>query len=370
MTIKHVVSVSSGKDSDSTLLIALDRFGKRNVIPIFCDTGNEHEEVYCHLNYLELALDIKIIRLKANFDNEIANKRMFIARDTRSQRDYKKVEKTNNDGNPVYCKNKDGSVRMLPVYNKSIEGELVILKFVPEQKMGYDGGRKRRWSNKSKRRALEVLTPTGNPYLDLCLWKGRFPSRKAQFCTEELKRNPAVDFQLELVAQGYTVVSWQGVRRDESDKRKNALKFERIGPGMYAYRPIVEWTAAMTFDFISAHGLFPNSLYKQGMGRVGCMPCINARKDELHQIARRFPEHIERISEWEALVSSASKHQVATFIPAPEIKNLVNKQEGAKKNGIWSVIEWAKTTRGGKQYDLLANVEDVHVCSSAYGLCE
>ena len=51
--------------------------------------------------------------------------------------------------------------------------------------------------------------------LDLCMWR-RFPSRKAQFCTEELKRYMAVAFQIDLIDAGHQVLSWQGVRRDES----------------------------------------------------------------------------------------------------------------------------------------------------------
>lgn len=314
MSIIHVISVSGGKDSAATLLIALERFGRDRVAPIFCDTGNEHEAVYEYLNYLELALDIKITRLKSNFDQEIANKRMFIARDKRT---------------------------------------------------GRKNGKRLRWTNKAKRRALAVLHPTGNPYLDLCLWKGRFPSRKAQFCTEHLKRNPAVEFQLSLQDQGFTVVSWQGVRRDESLNRRNAKKFERIAPGFYTYRPIVDWTAADVFHYCGERGIKANPLYLQGMGRVGCMPCINANKAELAQIARRFPEHIARIHEWEQIVAQASKQQAATFIPAPGIT-----PAQAKDHGIYSVIEWAKTTRGGKQFDLLGDLSDVTACASAYGLCE
>ena len=34
MTIRHVVSVSGGKDSTATLLIALERFGRERVTPI------------------------------------------------------------------------------------------------------------------------------------------------------------------------------------------------------------------------------------------------------------------------------------------------------------------------------------------------
>lgn len=314
MGILHVVSVSGGKDSAATLLIALERFGRDRVVPIFLDTGNEHEAVYEYLDYLQIALDIQIRRLKSDFSTEIAAKRMFIARDKRTSR---------------------------------------------------KNGKRIRWTNKAKRRALEVLQPTGNPYLDLCLWKGRFPSRKAQFCTEHLKRNPAVEFQLSLIDAGNTVVSWQGIRRNESLNRRNAQKFESVGGGLYIYRPIVEWTAADVFAYCGKQGIKANPLYLQGMGRVGCMPCINANKAELAQIARRFPEHVARIHEWEKLVAAASKREAATFIPAPGIK-----PAQAKDHGIYSVIEWAKTSRGGKQFDLLSELDDVTACSSAYGLCE
>ena len=38
--------------------------------------------------------------------------------------------------------------------------------------------------------------------------------------------------------------------------------------------------------------------------------------------------------------------------------------------GIHSVMDWAKTTRGGRQYDLIASSENPTMCRSAYGLCE
>lgn len=315
MTVKHVASVSGGKDSAATLLLALQRFGRHRVVPIFCDTGNEHDEVYSYLDYLEQALGIKIHRLRANFDAEIAAKRMFIARDNRTRRD------------------KDG--------------------------------KKVRWSNKSKRLALALLQPTGNPFLDLCMWKGRFPSRKAQFCTQELKVAPAVEFQMALMDAGHTVVSWQGIRRDESQNRRNSKKFESLGGGLYHFRPLVEWSAMQVFAYCASKGIRPNPLYLQGMGRVGCMPCINANKAELRQIADRFPDHVARIHEWEKLVARVSKRQAATFMPAPGIT-----PRQAVDNGIYEVIDWARTTRGGKQRDLLAGLEDVGGCSSSYGLCD
>jgi 3'-phosphoadenosine 5'-phosphosulfate sulfotransferase (PAPS reductase)/FAD synthetase len=317
-TIKHVVSVSSGKDSSATLLLALDRVPREHLLPIFCDTGNEHEAVYRHLEYLEQKLGITIHRLKADFTQQIARKRQFIANDRRTGRDKK--------------------------------------------------GRKLRWSNKAKRRALAVLHPTGNPYIDLCLWKGRFPSRKAQFCTEELKRNVAVEFQLDLIDRGFAVISWQGVRRDESQNRRNAKKIERFGKHMYGFRPIVDWNADQVVVQVTlANGLELNDLYKQGMGRVGCMPCINVNKAELREIAARFPGHIDRIEQWETQVSAAGKRGFSTFLS--DNHDSPDRREVFAAFNIRSRVEWSKTRRGGLVLDT-ENEPQPTQCSSSYGLCE
>lgn len=233
--VVHVVSLSGGKDSLATALIALARCPAGSVLFIFCDTGNEHEQTYAYLDYLEGALGVMIHRLRADFTEQLAAKRVFIARDVRHGREYRKVQKVDRAGNPVWLRDKAGAVRLFPVLGEDGEptGELA-----PRQAWGWDGGRKVRWSNKAKRRALSVMFPSGNPFLDLCMWKGRFPSRKAQFCTEELKRNMAVGFQLELIEAGHRVVSWQGVRRDESENRRNAKKVERVGRGLWIMRPI------------------------------------------------------------------------------------------------------------------------------------
>ncbi|MBE1446815.1 hypothetical protein [Paenibacillus sp. OAS669] len=57
-------------------------------------------------------------------------------------------------------------------------------------------------------RALNALVPTGNPFLDLCIWKGGFPSTKARFCTQYLKIIPiAKQVYFPLFDEGYHVVS-------------------------------------------------------------------------------------------------------------------------------------------------------------------
>ncbi len=363
--VVHVVSVSGGKDSLATWLIALKRCPAGSVVAIFCDTGNEHEETYAYLDYLERALGLRIHRLRADFTEELAAKRMYIARDVRHRREYKRVPKTDRAGNPVWIRDKAGAVRLFPVLDDDGQptGEQA-----PRQAWGWDGGRRVRWTNKAKRRALGVMHPSGNPFLDLCMWKGRFPSRMAQFCTQELKRNMAVGFQLDLLDKGHRVVSWQGVRRDESENRRNAKKAERAAPGLWQFRPLVEWTANQVIALAEARGIRHNPLYRQGMTRVGCMPCINVNKGELRQIAVRFPEHPERISEWERIVGMCSKRGFSTFIT--DAHTASDRRAVFADLNIWSRIEWAKTTRGGRQFDLLAVLDEPSACSSAYGLCE
>ena len=365
-SIKHVVSVSGGKDSAATLLLALERCPRDSVVPIFCDTGNEHREVYEYLNYLEHVLGVRIVRLKADFSEQIAAKRVFIARDQRTRREYDTAPVFETDGvTPVPKRNGRGEIVMRKVRRGGVMVEEPVQK---TRRVG--GGRRVRWSNKAKRRALAVLYPTGNPFLDLCLWKGRFPSRKAQFCTEELKRNMAVSFQIDLLDQGHRVVSWQGVRRDESQNRRNAKLFERIGRGMYAFRPLVEWTAADVFDYCRGKGLKPNPLYKQGMGRVGCMPCINCGKEEISQIAVRFPEHLEEKARWEWLVGKAAKRGFSTFFNKELHEKGGRDSEVSRSNCVQAVVEWAKTGRGGRQLSFMSDFIEPSACSSAYGLCE
>lgn len=361
--IYHVISCSTGKDSDATLKLALNRCPPGSVIPILCDTGNEHEAVFEHAAYLERLHGIKITVLLNDFSDEFQRKRMFIARDQRIGRQYDTEPVFDAEGNSVPKRDGRGNIVMRKMRRNGVMVEEPVQKI---KKVG--GGRKVRWSNKAKRRALAHLQPSGNPMLDLCMLKGRFPSRKAQFCTERLKTEMAVLFQLELIDQGHQVISWQGVRRDESDARRHAKKFERIGPRLWAFRPLVDWTAQDVFRYIDMQGGTPNRLYYQGMNRVGCMPCINASKEEIREISVRFPDHLKRIDAWEQKVSQCSKRGFSTFF------HKTNDTNGSpasifSRSKVEKVIEWSRTSRGGRQFNMFADFAEPLACASAYGLC-
>ncbi|MGN6518547.1 MAG: phosphoadenosine phosphosulfate reductase domain-containing protein [Dokdonella sp.] len=316
MSILHVVSVSGGKDSAATAVLAIEQHGREACRFAFADTGNEHETTIAHVAYMARHLGVEIVTLRASFEREIVAKREYV----REHWPAKGVSAAD-------CA-----------------------------------------------RAIAALVPTGNPFLDLCLWKGRFPSRRAQFCTEQLKTLPLTEYQLGLIDRGEAeaVWSWQGVRLDESESRRSRLQgtgacvrsFEAVGGGLFNHRPILRWSAADTFEAAACYGLAPNPLYRQGMTRVGCMPCINAAKDEVLEISKRFPGHIDRIAYWETLVAGASRRMEASFFPDPHGDAHLNRR------GIRNVVAWSQTKRGGQNLDWIRITEEPRACESAYGLCE
>ena len=306
-----VVSVSGGKDSTATALVAIETYGRARVRLVMADTGHEHPLTMAYVqDYLPGALGLPIEIVRADFTSDFARKRAYI------------VDKWPGKGVPVEVIN----------------------------------------------RALAVLHPTGVPFLDLCMWKGRFPSRKAQFCTEFLKRNPLDRFTIDLARSGQTVESWQGVRRDESPSRKDALERERSDWGWDIVRPLVTWTADEVFSYADRRGVAPNPLYRLGMKRVGCMPCINCGKDELREIAARWPAEIERVREWESIVADCSKRGIATLFFQINTKGGTD-AEYAAANGIDARVDWSRTSRGGTQFDIVRFMPATE-CSSVYGLCE
>lgn len=64
--IKHVVSLSGGKDSTAMLLRMLEE-GRPVDIILFCDTGIEFDAMYRHIEKLEKYIGIPITRLKSPY---------------------------------------------------------------------------------------------------------------------------------------------------------------------------------------------------------------------------------------------------------------------------------------------------------------
>jgi hypothetical protein len=189
LSILHCVSISTGKDSAATAILAQEEHPPEALRFGACDTGNEDDGFEDYLAYMERHLGIKIARLRADLSAEVIRFREYVR-------------------------------------------EHWPRKGVPQADC---------------ERAIKALVPTGNPFLDLCLWKGRFPSRRAQFCTDFLKTRPLTEWQMGFIDRGEceAVWSWQGVRLDESEARRTRLQgtgacvrsFDVVGGGSSTIGP-------------------------------------------------------------------------------------------------------------------------------------
>jgi 3'-phosphoadenosine 5'-phosphosulfate sulfotransferase (PAPS reductase)/FAD synthetase len=370
MNVVHLASISGGKDSLATALLAKERAERKPMDLRFinADLGaNESQITHDYIGYLEKALGAPIQRMRANFDAEFAARRETIQHHWSQEKRRKE--------HTAACKERRSEVMLAETpftpgekwaaWRKACDAECRIRVSPPVPQEIID-------------RAKALLVPTGEPFLDLCMLKGRFPSRTAQFCTERLKLEPINSIVHPLLEQGHTVVSWIGERAEESPKRAAKPPMQRIRwtndvGDLVLYRPIHKWTAADTFAIAKRHGVKSNPLYLMGFRRVGCMLCINCGKDEIAQADQRFPEVIKRIREWERIVALVSRRGDATFFPAPMIPG---DESDTTRAAIDKAVEWARTSRGGRQFDLLQRLardkadEEGAMCESAYGLCE
>lgn len=307
--VQHLVDVSGGKDSTAVYLRAIEL--GRPFRAVFADTGNEDKSVYDYV--AELAHKTggpEVETVSADFSRQLAQHREYI------------LQKWPDQG-------------------------------IPDEVV---------------RQAAALHEPTGNPFLDLCISKGRFPSRMAQFCTEELKTIPITTQVVGPMLKAGPVLQWLGIRAEESANRAKQPRFNRHESGCHVWRPIFDWTVQQVWDQHRRHGIAPNPLYALGMGRVGCMPCINCRKSALRNIADLFPDHIDRIRSWEALVAAANKRGSATFFPA--VTDPTDVDRPGTYSRIDTLVEWSRTSRGGRQFDLFFQEQTGGGCNSDLGLCE
>lgn len=218
--------------------------------------------------------------------------------------------------------------------------------------------------------------------LSLCRHKQRFPGMMSRFCTTELKLKPLREHvrarQEEEPDTEFVLVN--GVRADESPKRAamDERGFDEF-MGVERWLPILHWTAAEVFACHDRHNVLANPLYTQGMGRVGCFPCIYARKNELKNIAVRYPDAFERLGKMEADVARHSKRGISSFFPADKCaqtyRSQVDPKTGTRFAAAEDVRRWAtnELARGGlfDEFDL-DKTDDLAgpSCLSQYGLCE
>lgn len=190
---------------------------------------------------------------------------------------------------------------------------------------------------------------------DLVSRKGRVPSIRARFCTEYLKTNP---MRAWIQRQDDAVILYQGIRADESHTR--AAMDASCWSDYYdcqVERPLFRYSAADVFALLARHGVPPNPLYKLGLKRVGCFPCVLTSHAELRRMTVTMPEVWDRITELERLAGRS--FFPPGFIPA---------RFCSQTNGIarWPSIADVRAYLDANNQDLFEGPG----CMSVYNLCE
>lgn len=216
--------------------------------------------------------------------------------------------------------------------------------------------------------------------VDLATKKGRFPSTKARFCTEELKSKPAIDYAL---SHKEHLIIIEGIRKNESLSRSKMMEactyfryyFEPMANGKtHLYRkkdvlawckeynadkirPVFNWTAEQVISYIRDNGQQPNPLYFQGFSRVGCFPCIMARHGEIKLIIENHPE------QWNDL-HGAEKIVGRSFFPPDYIPKMFT------TNKKYPTVDDVKRYILAKNNTIDMFEQETPSCMSVYGLCE
>lgn len=217
---------------------------------------------------------------------------------------------------------------------------------------------------------------------DLIRHKGLFPGRRIRYCTQELKVLPMIRHLRGLIEAVQELINAVGIRAAESSARSQLCEWEwQEGFDCEVWRPLLRWTEQDVIDIHRRHGLKPNPLYLQGAARVGCWPCIYARKSEIRLIAETDPQRIVRLRVLEDEVGAAARKRAErdgrelTNMPA-WFQNPISRPgpDGKRDGSCWpieQVVAWSRTALRGPTQD-----KDEFLLSSQmdgcmrWGLCD
>ena len=193
-------------------------------------------------------------------------------------------------------------------------------------------------------------------FADLSIKKRRVASANARYCTQELKIIPLKKY----FEQFEDVHSYNGIRADESPRRAKMTEVvfdEYLNATIH--RPLLKWTVKKVFAIMKRYNIEPNPLYKEGMSRVGCMPCIMCNHREMRNIIKDKPEVIKKILDLEANVGRS--FFAPNYIPP---RACTGDSDGKPFPWVPDVVKYLKGNPNQ------AEIFEMPRCMSYYGLCE
>ena len=235
-------------------------------------------------------------------------------------------------------------------------------------------------------KVLPVIWIETEGFWPLAKRKGRFPSARARFCTQELKLQPTKAFIEQLTDQYEDVIPVSGVRRAESVERSQLTEWGNPLNsyfGLREWRPLIDWQIEDVLVIHAKYGIPLNPLYAKGAKRVGCFPCIHSSKEEIRAIIQHYPERIDQIRMWEN--SFDNPNGISTFFAPNTVPPRFRSKTVRTKNDrliqvctIDDVVAWAKT--GWRAQGVAPDIDSLfqlqlqemepRLCLAQYAACE
>lgn len=222
---------SGGKDSQASLIWAVEKYGAKNIEAVFCDTNWENPDTYLHIHSTVKDLGVKLTIVKSKkYDGLVdlaIKKKRFPSTKAR------------------FCTEE---LKSKPIIDYVLDE--VQDNFISIQGIRADESESRSKMSKECRMFKYYFEPYG--------------------------------------------YDKKGKPKYHTYRKKDVVAYcEKYADDVW--RPVFEWTGKEVIDYIIANGQKPNNLYYQGFKRVGCFPCIMCTHGETKNIMERYPERIEEI---------------------------------------------------------------------------
>ena len=159
----------------------------------------------------------------------------------------------------------------------------------------------------------KALPGVSGDLLDHIKERGMFPSSSARYCTSDHKRGQVSKVITQLVTERRTgavrpmlgfrpvkVLSCMGLRAEESPNRAKLPQLKRDARQTNGKRivdvwlPIQDWSTDQVWARIRQAGTRYHPAYDLGMGRLSCVFCIFAPKQQLVLAGKHNPELLEQ----------------------------------------------------------------------------
>lgn len=329
MGVKVIVPFSGGKDSQATLLYAVEKYGADKITAVFNDLKWDHEITYNHIKYVTDKLGVKLVNLFSDkYDGfvDLCKKKTFPSRTRRICTIHLKIE-------PMID------------YVLSLKSNVIILQGIR--------------ADESKERALmneqcRFFKYYFEPYQTNSMIVEKYEAAEKL----SARQKEALEKAKSQLAKGKEDEKYHDYRKED------VFEFCK----MYSDdidRPFFTKTANEVIYFSLNRGFQIHPFYFIGVSRIGCFPCIYATLDEMTLIVNDFPEIIDKIRELEK--EAEGSFFGPGYIPK-RYQTGFDKKSGKKFPTIDDVVRYINDRQATG--NLFENDPVVTGCRSVYAICE